>query len=472
MNVDLPRPLATRVAREARTIARLGVPLLANNLAVAGMSLADTVMAGRLGARDLAAVAIGSSYFNLYLFVGLGVLMAMSPVVAHAFGAGDDRGVSRYFAQALWLVAGLTVLLISGLLCARAVLTVAGVDRVIVPAASGYVLAIACGMPGLLGFFALRFTSEGLGWTRPIMYIAVLGLIVNVIGNWIFMYGRLGAPRLGAVGCGVASAIMMWVMCLTMLAYMRRHRVYRSFGLFDRLVAPRWDTLREILAIGLPIAGSIVSEGGLFVAAALIMGTLGATVVAAHQIAINYSTFMFMVPLAIHSATTIHVGHLLGSGERRAARFAGFTGVGLCGGVMLISALVLLGLRDGIAALYTGDTDVRVLAAGMLLMAAIFQVSDGLQVGAAGALRGFKDTRIPMMLNLFSYWVIGFPVAYVLGIVEGGGPILVWAGLVAGLTVCAVLLLLRLSRVSHVPPGAASPGAAFAASGARVQADK
>jgi len=449
MNVDFTLPLATRVAREARTIARLGAPLLANNLAVAGMSLADTVMAGRLGARDLAAVAVGSSYFNLYLFVGLGVLMAMSPVVAHAYGAGDDRDVSRYFAQALWLVVGLTVLLVGGLLCAGPVLALAGIDPVIVPAASGYVLAIACGMPGLLGFFALRFTSEGLGWTRPVMYIAVLGLIVNVIGNWIFMYGRLGAPRLGAVGCGVASAIVMWVMCLTMFAYMRRHRVYRAFGLFDRLVAPRSDTLREILAIGLPIAGSIVSEGGLFVAAALIMGTLGATVVAAHQIAINYSTFMFMVPLAVHSATTIHVGHLLGSGERRAARFAGFTGVVLCGGVMLISALVLLALRDGIAALYTADVDVRALAAGMLLMAAIFQVSDGLQVGAAGALRGYKDTRIPMMLNLFSYWVIGFPVAYVLGIAEGGGPILVWGGLVAGLTVCAALLLLRLARVSR-----------------------
>ena len=205
--------------------------------------------------------------------------------------------------------------------------------------------------------------------------------------------------------------------------------------------------LRELTRIGAPIAGSILAEGGLFVCAALMIG-MGATLTAGHQIALNYASFMFMVPLAISSATTIHVGHTLGRGDQERGRFAGLLGIGMCATVMAMSAIGIVLFNDGIAKLYTRDPAVREIAAGLLLMAAIFQLSDGVQVGAAGALRGFKDTAIPMTMCIFSYWVVGFPLAYVFGVRQGGGPLYVWIGFIA-LTVAATLLVSRHLYVSR-----------------------
>jgi len=202
------------------------------------------------------------------------------------------------------------------------------------------------------------------------------------------------------------------------------------------------------LRVGLPIAGSVLAEGGLFVAAALIMGSMGAVSAGAHQIALNYAAFMFMVPLAISSATTIHVGHILGRNNQRAARAAGFVGIGLCAIVMACSAIVILFCNRQIAALYTNDPTVGDLAAALLLYAALFQISDGLQVGASGALRAFKDTALPMLLCVISYWAVGFALAYVSGVLRHAGPPGVWLGLTVGLSVSAVLLIARYSWVS------------------------
>ncbi|MCZ8130051.1 MAG: MATE family efflux transporter [Steroidobacteraceae bacterium] len=437
-----------RFAADARAIWRLGLPLLVNNLSVAGMSFAGTVMAGQLGREALAAVAVGSAYYHLFMMFGLGILMALSPLCAHAYGAGDSPRVGAYARQAVWLVLGIGAIGVAGMSAVRPLLEAIGTDPAIVPTATGYVLAVACGLPAMFGFLALRSMSEGVGHTRPIMYIAVLGLVVNVFGNWVFMYGKLGAPALGAVGTGASTALTMWTMFLTMLLYVRRHRVYRPFALFARFEWPDRRRLREMLGLGLPICGSVMSESGLFVAAALIMGALGAVNAAAHQIALNYASFMFMVPLALHSATTIHVGHLAGAGNPGAARAAGLTGIAICAGLMVVSAIVIVFANRAIADIYTDDAQVLALAATLLLYAAVFQVSDGVQIGAAGALRGFKDAKVPMLLNFTSYWLIGFPLAYGLGVAWGGGPHYVWLGLIAGLTVCAIALTLRFRFVS------------------------
>lgn len=438
-----------RFGVDARAIARLGAPILVNNLSITGMSFADTVMAGQLGARDLAGLAVGVSYFNLFMFLGLGLFMALSPAVAHAWGAGDDRGVRRYFQQSWWLVLVLSGLLFAGLWQADRVLPAIHIAPEVLPIAIGYVHAISWGTPGLLGFFALRFASEGLGHTRPIMYIAFGGLLLNVFGNWVFMYGKLGAPSLGAVGCGVATALAMWTMCFAMLTYVVTHQIYRRFVLFDSIERPDRKVIAELLRLGAPVAGSVMAEGGLFVAAALLMGMMGAVTASGHQIALNFAAFMFMVPLAISSATTIHVGHLLGAGSRAAARFAAMTGVGICAAIMVVSAVSIVLLNDQIAAIYTHDEEVRTLAASLLLLAAVFQISDGVQVGAAGALRGFKDTAVPMVMCLFAYWIVGFPIAWIFGVHYEMGPAYVWVGLIAGLTVSAVLLMIRFRKISR-----------------------
>jgi MATE family multidrug resistance protein len=428
---------------DLRAIARLGGPLLANNLAITGMTLADTLMAGRLGAVQLAGLAVGAAYWHLFVFVTFGMLMAVSPSVAHANGANDRAAVARYARQAWWLAALLAVVYVIGLLQVDWVLPAIGIAPEIQPTAIGYVHAITIGMPGAAAFFALRYASEGLGRTKPIMYIGLAALVLNVFGNWVFMFGKLGMPAMGAPGAGLASALAFWFMFGAMLIHMRRHRAYRAFDLFARIDPPHARTLRELTRIGAPIAGSILAEGGLFVGAALIMGSLGAVTAGAHQIALNYASFMFMVPLAISSATTIHVGHTLGRGEREHARSVGLLGITLCAAVMFVSALTILVFNDAIAALYTDDPPVRELAATLLLMAGLFQLSDGVQVGAAGALRGYKDTAVPLMLSVFSYWVVGFSLAYYGGLYRQGGPVYVWLGLIVGLSVSAVLLVAR-----------------------------
>jgi MATE family multidrug resistance protein len=430
-------------SHDIRAIVRLGGPLLANNLAITGMSLADTVMAGRLGALELAGLAVGTAYWHLFLFISFGLLMAVSPTVAHANGANDVQSVVGYVRQSWWVAIGISIAMIAGLVQVTWVLPAIRIAPDILPIATGYVQAITWGVPGVSAFFALRYASEGLGRTKPIMYIGAVALILNIFGNWVFMYGKLGMPRLGAVGCGVATSIVLWFMFFAMLWHMRRHRAYRVFDFFSSVARPQPRVLRELVRIGVPIAGSILAEGGLFVAAALMMGAMGAVTAGAHQIALNYASFMFMVPLAISSATTIHVGHTLGKGDAFRARAAGLLGIYLCAGVMLVSALGIVLLNDEIAALYTRDAPVRELAATLLLMAALFQLSDGVQVGAAGALRGFKDTAVPMALAVFSYWVVGFTLAYHVGVQRGAGPVYVWVGLIVGLTVSAVLLVAR-----------------------------
>jgi MATE family multidrug resistance protein len=439
---------AAAIRADANVILSLGLPLLVNNLSVAGMSFADTVMGGRLGAHALAAIAVGVSYYGLFMIIGIGMTMALSPLVAHAYGRGDAGEVHDYARQGAWIGLVTAALLVLGLALVRPALSLIGTDPGILDDAVGYVHAMAFGIPALVGFQGLRFVSEGLGKTRPMMVIAPLGLVTNVAGNWVFMYGKLGMPALGAIGTGVATAIVSWVMFLAMLIWVRRAPGYAPYRLLGRLERPDAARLREILALGLPISGSLIAEGGLFSAAGLLIGTLGATQIAAHQIALNYAAFMFMVPLSLHSATTVHVGHLLGRLDQAGARRAGFTGIVLCGVLMLASALGILLANHGIAALYTPDPAVQALAASLLLLAAAFQLSDGLQVGAMGALRGFKDARVPLVICLVCYWGIGFPLAFGLGVSAGRGPVGVWWGLIAGLSGCALALNLRFRWIS------------------------
>jgi MATE family multidrug resistance protein len=440
--------------RDSRAILRLAGPLIVNNVVIAGMMLANTIFAGRLGPEPLAGVAVGGSFYQMFWLFGLGVLMSISPIVAHAYGGGRDDEVGRRFRQGVWLALMLAVPLVAALACVTPMLRWFGTDPRAIPHAAGYVHAMCFGMPAMLVFLAHRYTSEGIGWTRPVIYTAVVGLSTNVVGNWIFTLGNLGLPTLGAQGSGIATAAANWAMLLSMHLYQRRHAVYRRFGLFERFEAPDGRSIREILALGLPIAGSVVSEGALFAVAALLMSTLGTVTVAAHQVAISYASLMFMIPLALHSATTIHVGHQVGRGDRGAARNAGWSGIAMCGIVMALSSVVVLAAREHIVAAYTTDLAVRQLAVFLLLFVAAFQVPDGLQVGSAGALRGFKDAKLPMALNFFAYWVVGFPAAWWFGIRQGAGPAGIWAGLIAGLVTCAALLMLRYRRISAAPAAA------------------
>jgi MATE family multidrug resistance protein len=407
-------------------------------------------MAGRLGARSLAAVAVGASVWFLSFVVCLGLLMAISPIAARHYGAGESELIGRYTRQgvALGVLLGLIVVTLAYLFVAPA-LTFVGVDSAFRGITIDYVHAIILGAPAICVFLALRFTTEGIGYTRPIMYISLFGLVCNVALNYVFIYGHLGAPALGAVGCGVASAITMWLMMLLLGLYMYAHPRYGPLQIFSHLPLPRLPVIREILRLGMPIAVTVTAEAGLFSAVSIMIGTLGADITAAHQIAINFASTMFMVPLALSAATTIRIGHALGAGNPAAARFCGTIGISTCAAFMTCSAAFLLFFRDAVVRLYTSDPSVRAIAISLLLMAAIFQVADGIQIGAAGALRGYKDTRVPMAINTFAYWAVAFPLAWLAGITFRASPSYIWGGFVAGLSVAAILLTFRFRSVSR-----------------------
>jgi MATE family, multidrug efflux pump len=436
--------------QEVGALLRLAGPLIINNLAIAGMQFADAVMAGRLGAASLAAVAVGGSVWFLGFTVMLGLMMAISPIAARHFGAGNLSLIGRYTRQGLWLsaVLGAAVLVLAHLLVEPA-LRLVGIASEFRDLTVGYVLMIMIGAPAICAFLAFRFTTEGIGHTRPIMYASLFALMCNVFLNYVFMYGRLGAPALGAVGCGLASGITMWLIMIGLGLYVYVHPRYRPLEIFVRVAPLRLPILKEIFSLGTPIAMTITAEAGLFSAVSILMGTRGANIAAAHQVAINFASTMFMIPLAVSSAATIRVGHALGAVNAAAARFAGITGISMCAFFMSCTAAFLLVFRDAVVSLYTNDPAVQAVAISLLLMAAIFQIGDGVQIGAVGALRGYKDTRIPMVINIFSYWFLAFPLAYLAAITFRLPPQYTWAAFVLGLSVAAILLTVRYLRVSH-----------------------
>jgi len=371
----------------------LAGPLIIGQLTSFGMNFVDTAMAGRIGAVDLGAIAIGSSVWAAGLLFVLGVLMSVSPAVSQLDGAGLRERAGELTRQALWIALVLAVLLALSARNAGWIMQALQVEPAVAGLAMGYLHAISWGAPGMTLALVLRFFSEGIGLTRPTMYIGLLGIAFNIPLNYVLMFGKFGFPAMGAVGCGWATAIVFWLQAIALAAYINRRRTYAPFRLFARFSRPSSLELGGLLKVGLPIGVMIFFEGSLFVSAALLIGTLGALPIAAHQVAINFASMAFMVPLGLAGAITVRVGNAIGRGDPAAARTAGLVGIGIAGVFGLISAGIMFSVPEAIARIYTADAEVIELAAALLLFAAIFQVSDGLQAASAGALRGLKDTR-------------------------------------------------------------------------------
>ncbi len=436
--------------RQFKSILRISGPLIINNLAVAGMNFADTVMSGRLGADALAAVAVGANTWLLAFSACLGLLMAISPIIARHYGAGETHKIGRYSRHGMYIGFGLgVVILLLGRPFAESFLAFVGIDPAFRHLTVEYVRVLLFGAPGILVFIALRFTVEGVGYTRPIMFTSMFSLFSNVILNYALMFGHFGAPALGVVGCAWASAITMWLVAIALGLYVTLSPRLKQLEVFTRIGQFRPRLFREIFSLGLPISVTITAEVGLFAVVSILVGTRGVDITAAHQIALSYASTMFMVPLAVASATTVQVGHMLGSGKAAEARLAGFTGIVMSAAFMAVSALVLLALRDQIIMLYTDDPVVTGIALSLLLVAAIFQVADGVQISAAAALRAYKDTRWPMAINLFAFWCVALPLAYLAAIRYQLPANQIWVAFIAGLVIAAVLLTWRFNRLSR-----------------------
>lgn len=440
--------------RELRETFVLATPLILGQLSSIGMNVIDTLLAGHLGARTLAAVAVGTSLWSLAIVAAIGVMLALPPSVAQLAGSGQQARCGALFRQALWLAGALGVVLFALVRNAGVLLGAIGIEPAIAAETTKFLHAIAWGAPALCGYFALRGFSEGLAITRPTMYFGLLGLVLLAPIGWVLMYGRLGFAARGAQGSGMATAIVLWAQLLAFALYIQRRARYRDAGPFSAFDWPHWHTIVGLLRLGVPMGVAVLMEAGLFVAAALLIGSLGATSVAGHQIAINVASVAFMIPLGVAMATTVRVGNAVGRGDPEAVRAAGLAGIAATAFTQTFSSLCMALLPFAIVGIYTDDPAVASMGAQLLLLAAVFQLSDGVQVSANGALRGLKDTTVPMAITAFAYWGVGMPVGYWLAFPLGLGARGMWIGLIAGLTAAALLLSARFARLSSVPrPG-------------------
>ncbi len=460
--VSAPAPSARPFRHEIRRTATLAAPLVAGHVSTGLIGFVDSSIAGQHGTATLAAVAVGTALFWLPMMVPMGTLMSMPPQVSELDGAGRRDEIGPLFRQSLWLAFALGLAMFAFLTFAPAALAPFGIAADIVPGATAFMHGIRWGVPALTCYLAMRYLAEGLHWTLPTMLLGGGGLLVLVPLGYVLTFGAFGLPEMGAGGLGIASAAMMWLQALAFAVVHARSRRMRDMHVFGRFDPPDWPVIRGLLATGLPIGVTVLMEGSLFIVTALLIGRLGPVPAAAHQIAINVASLAFMVPLAVAEATTVRVGHALGRRDPAALRRAALAGYAIVLGTQALAALAMLIGNDAIVSLYTHDAAVAALAASLLLFAAAFQFPDGIQVLSAGALRGLRDTRVPMLLAAFAYWGIGMPLGATLGLGLVGAPVWgprgMWTGLIAGLTVAALLLGLRFARASR--PGRVAPARA------------
>nr|WP_297357390.1 MATE family efflux transporter [uncultured Caldimonas sp.] len=456
---------------ESRALVRLATPIVLSQVAYVLMGLTDTVMAGHAGASEQAIVGLGVALW-MPVFIGLmSVVQAVSPVVAHHFGAGDHAGIVCDTREGVWLAAFGGLLPFALLPFVQPLLIAAGVDAQLSAGTAWYLWGVAMGLPAALVFRAIAFYSASINRPKPLMVLAFVGLAVNTFLNWVLIYGHFGFPAMGGAGCGWATGISMWVGLIGLLVWTARAPAYKPYYLYHGWAWPTWRGQRRLLRIGLPMGGAGLAEVAAFSSIAVLVGRFGAVQIAAHQVALNFSALIFMLPMGLSSALSIRVGQSLGAGEPARARFIAWTGVGL--GLLIAAcaiAPIILG-RHVITELYSSDAAVRSLAASLMLFAAFWQFFDATQVCAIGALRGYKVTLSPMLMMLFAFWVVGIPFGAWLGYVglPGGEPMKVhgfWIGLVAGLVLVSIALSLALRTVSRVAieerRGASAQGAVAA----------
>jgi len=434
-------------ASEARATLWLALPLVAGQLAQMLGGVVEVMLAGHLNAGVLGAVAVGNSIWMLALMALVGVMMAVSPLVAHLDGAGRRGEAAPLFVQAAGIAVVLGIVLGAVIFQVGPLLSdLAGIDASLHAGVRGFLRAAGPGAPAVGLFLACRGLSDGLSRTRVSMGFALLGLAVLAPLGWVLMYGRLGVPALGAQGAGAAVAAMSWVQALAFLAWVRFSRTSAGLGWSRARLRPDPAAIAALLRLGVPMAVSVLLEVGMFSTAALLIARFGPAAVAGHQIAMNVAAVCFMVPLGLGMAITVRVGNAVGRDDRAGVRSAVIAGLALVLATQAVSCSLLLTLPRAIAGLYTSDPAVLGSAAGLLLLAAIFQFSDGIQVAAAGALRGLKDTRVPMLITALSYWGVGMPAGLYFAFGAGLRTPGLWIGLIAGLTVAALLLGTRLHR--------------------------
>jgi MATE family multidrug resistance protein len=449
-----PAPIRAEVA----SLWRLSWPMLVGQLATVGMGVADVAMTGHVSAFDLAAVSLGASVWSMVLVTVMGTMMAINTVVAHEIGGARYDKIPHSVRQSMWK--GLFVGLLA---CALANLCTLlfdhiGLDHAVSDRAATFLHVISVGMPAFACYRALYGYTTSINQTKPVMVVAFLGLLYNVFLNWLLVYGHWGLPRLGAVGCAVSTASGMWLMLAGMSWWIRVSPAYRMTYPFSHWDRPDWAEIGSMLRLGLPIGVTYFAEVSAFALVSLLVARFGVVQVSAHQIALNFVSLVFMVPLSFGIGALTRVGQAMGEGNPQRARFVAWVGVGMCVVFGMASAAFISVFRWEIARAYTSDPAVQATCVRLLLLAALFQLSDSTQVAAASAIRGYKVTRPPMLIHMLAFWGFALPLGCILGLAPQWVPAApaeplratgFWIALIIGLTVSAVGLSWFLDRLSR-----------------------
>jgi MATE family multidrug resistance protein len=452
-----PQNRVAAIRSEIRALWQLAWPMLIGQLATVGMGVSDVAMTGHVSAADLAAVSLGASIWAIIIVTVMGVMMAINAVVAHEVGAGKLERVPHVVRQALWKALGIGAIALVAANLGTYLFDYLQLDDVVRDKATMFVHVISIGAPAFTAYRALYGYSTSVNQTKPMMVIAIGGLCFNILVNWLLVYGHWGFPKLGAVGCAVATGVGLWLMLAAMLWWIGRSPGYRATYPFTHWEGPNRREIGGMLKLGLPIGITYFAEVTAFSAVCLLVARFGVVPMAANQIALNFISLVFMVPLSVGIGLITRVGQALGEGDPVRARFVAWIGVAMAFGFGMLSAIFIALCRFQIASAYASDPAVQAMTADLLLFAALFQLSDSTQVAASSAIRGYKVTRSPMFIQLTAFWGFSLPVGCLLGLAPAWMPWHpaqpmaasgFWIGLALGLTVAATLLAWYLNRLS------------------------
>lgn len=438
----------SRYLKQSKITFLLAYPVMLSQLGQILVGVSDSVMVGQLGTSPLAGVSLGNSIFILFLTFGIGISYGITPLVAKADGEGNSRRIIEVLKHG-FLVNGITGLVLFALLYLTSfVFPYLNQPEDVILLAKPYFLVISFSIIPFMVFQVFRQFAEGLSLTKQAMIITISGNVLNVFFNYLLIFGKLGFPAYGLMGAGIATLISRIYMALAMILFVGYGRYFKPYWAHFRKKGMDRNIVRNILSIGLPSGLQFIFEVGAFSLAAIMIGWLGASSLAAHQIAISLAAITYMMASGLATATTIRVGNQLGKKDYMSMRMVGLTGFYMSAVFMGLNALILILGRHFFPSLYISEPEVIEIASSLLFIAALFQLSDGIQVVGLGALRGMADVKIPTLITLVAYWILALPIGYILGFSLKMGAFGIWIGLLAGLTIAAVLLYVRFNKLS------------------------
>lgn len=435
----------TNLKEKLKQFLLIVVPILITQLSIYAMNFFDTVMSGNAGTEDLAGVAIGSSLW-VPVFSGIsGILLALSPIVAHLSGSRQREQIAETVRQGIYLSIVLAIAtLIAGYLALDLILTSMSLAPEVQYIAKYYVIALGTGLLPIFLFNLLRCFLDALGQTKMSMFIILLSLPMNILFNYMFIFGRLGAPALGGIGAGIASSLTYWISSLITIIVIQKLHPFSEYHIFKHWKQPSFSHWKEQLKIGLPVGFAIFFETSIFAAVTLFMSVYDTVTIAAHQAAMNFASFLYMVPLSIAMGLTITVGFEAGAGRYKDARVYSYVGIASGVIVAILAGLILYLFDDPVARLYNDNMEVVELTKQFIFFAIFYQLADGFGAPLQGVLRGYKDVNITLVTALVSYWGVGLPSGWLLANFTSFGPFGYWLGLTIGLSTGAIILLIRL----------------------------